>query len=121
VLSFTKSAAIEFGEHLVRVNCICPGNIPTQMGKFAQPEPGMTQETAERIRQAVDDVRMLRQPLKRQGRPIDIAQAALFLGSDRSQQITGLIMPVDGGAAAGNVVNQMEEILAARARAIGQG
>ena len=118
VINFTKSAALELGAHLIRVNGIAPGNIPTQMGAFAQPEPGMTQETANRIRDAVDDVRMLRQPLKRQGRPIDIANTALFLASDRSAQITGLIMPVDGGATAGNVINQMEEILQARAKAI---
>jgi NAD(P)-dependent dehydrogenase (short-subunit alcohol dehydrogenase family) len=121
VVNFTRSAAIEFGEHLVRVNCICPGNIPTGMGKFAQPEPGMSQATAVRIREAINDARMLRQPLKRQGEPIDIANAALFLASDRSAQVTGLIMPVDGGAAAGNVINQMTELLDARAQAIAEG
>lgn len=118
VVTFSKSAALELGEHMIRVNCIVPGNIPTQMGAFAQPEPGMTQETADRIRTEVDKVRMLRQPLKRQGRPEDIANAALFLASDRSAQVTGLVMPVDGGASAGNVINQMQEILQARARGV---
>jgi NAD(P)-dependent dehydrogenase (short-subunit alcohol dehydrogenase family) len=40
VVSFTKSAAIELGEHLIRVNCICPGNIPTDLGSFQAPTPG---------------------------------------------------------------------------------
>jgi NAD(P)-dependent dehydrogenase (short-subunit alcohol dehydrogenase family) len=121
VLQFTQSAAIDLGEWLVRVNCICPGNIPTDMGKFATGEPGMSAATAARIRSAVNDVRMRRQPLKRQGSVEDVAQAALFLASDRSRQITGLIMPVDGGTSVGDAVPLMPEILAARAAAIAEG
>ena len=74
VLNFTTTAAIELGEHLIRVNCICPGNIPTDMGTFATPAPGMTQSDADRIQAAVRAVRMGWQPLKRQGFPLDIAQ-----------------------------------------------
>jgi NAD(P)-dependent dehydrogenase (short-subunit alcohol dehydrogenase family) len=118
VINFTKSAAIELGEHLVRVNCICPGNIPTEMGTYSAPAPGMTQADVERVQKAIRDVRMGWQPLKRQGRPVDIAQTALFLGSDRSQQMTGQILAVDGGATAGDARSQIQEILEARTAAM---
>lgn len=118
VVNFTQASAIELGEHRIRVNCICPGNIPTDMGKHATPEPGMSEMTAQRIRSSVDAVRMVRQALKRQGSPADVAEAAVFLASDRSRQITGLIMPVDAGTSAGDAVALMPEILAARAAAI---
>jgi NAD(P)-dependent dehydrogenase (short-subunit alcohol dehydrogenase family) len=118
VINFTQTAAIEFGEHLIRVNCICPGNIPTEMGTYAAPEPGMTQADAERIQAAIAKVRMLRQPLKRTARAIDVAQTALFLGSDRSAQMTGQVLAVDGGATAGDAVSLIQEILNARASAL---
>jgi NAD(P)-dependent dehydrogenase (short-subunit alcohol dehydrogenase family) len=118
VIHFTKSAAIELGSHLVRVNCICPGNIPTDMGTFAAPAPGMGQSDGDRLQQAVRAVRMKHQPLQRQGRPNDIGQAAVFLGGDRSLQITGQVLSVDGGASAGVVRSQIAEIMGARASAL---
>jgi NAD(P)-dependent dehydrogenase (short-subunit alcohol dehydrogenase family) len=118
IVHFTKSAAIELGEHLIRVNCICPGNIPTDMGTFAAPAPGQSQADAEKMQSAIRAVRMNRQPLKRQGEPRDIAQAALFLGSDRSLQITGQILSVDGGATAGDARSQIQEIMQVRANAL---
>jgi NAD(P)-dependent dehydrogenase (short-subunit alcohol dehydrogenase family) len=118
VVNFTRSAAIELGEYLVRVNCICPGNIPTDMGTYAAPAPGMTQADLGRVQSAIRGVRMARQPLKRQGQPNDIAQAALFLACDRSQQITGQVLSVDGGATAGDARSQIQEILQARTEAI---
>jgi len=114
VIEFTKCAAIDLGENLVRVNCICPGNIPTEMGAYAAPEPGMTQDEADRILRAILEVRMGRQPLKRQGTPRDIAEMAVFLGSDRSQQMTGQIIAVDGGATAGDPRSLIQDILNAR-------
>ncbi|CAN7599014.1 SDR family NAD(P)-dependent oxidoreductase [Phenylobacterium sp. LjRoot219] len=120
VVSFTKSAAIELGEHLIRVNCICPGNIPTDLGTFQAPAPGMTAEAAARLQAAIGEIRMARQPLKRQGRPLDVAQAALFLASDRAEQITAQVLSVDGGATAGDVRSLIQEISEARA-ALAQG
>jgi NAD(P)-dependent dehydrogenase (short-subunit alcohol dehydrogenase family) len=114
VIHFTKSAAIELGPFLVRVNCICPGNIPTDMGTFASPAPGMTQTDADRIQKVVRAVRMNFQPLKRQGQTRDIGQTAVFLGSDRSLQMTGQVLSVDGGATAGDVRSQIAEIMEAR-------
>lgn len=117
IIQFTKSAAIELGQYLIRVNCICPGNIPTQMGTFAAPGQGMTREDADRMQSAIRAVRMTWQPLQRQADPRDIGQAALFLGSDRSLQITGQILSVDGGATAGDARSQIREIIDARAAA----
>ncbi len=113
VVNFTKSAAIELGPDLIRVNCICPGNIPTEMGAYAHAEdPGKER----RIREAIAEVRMGYQPLKRQGSPRDIAEAALFFASDRSRQVTAQIMAVDAGATAGSPFSQIADIMAARAR-----
>jgi NAD(P)-dependent dehydrogenase (short-subunit alcohol dehydrogenase family) len=55
------------------------------------------------------------QPLKRQGSPRDIAEGALFLAGDRSPQITGQVLAIDGGATAGSPRSQIADILAARA------
>jgi NAD(P)-dependent dehydrogenase (short-subunit alcohol dehydrogenase family) len=42
------------------------------------------------------------QPLQREGTPEDVAEAALYLGSDRSRYVTGITLPVDGGSTAGS-------------------
>ena len=112
VVTFTQTAAIELGVNLVRVNCICPGNIPTPMGTFAAADDDGLQK---RIQAAVNEVRMGWQPLKRQGTPRDIAEAALFLAGDRSRQISGQILSVDGAATAGMAKSLIAEIMEARA------
>jgi NAD(P)-dependent dehydrogenase (short-subunit alcohol dehydrogenase family) len=96
VIHFSKSVAIELADHDVRVNCIAPGNIPTSLlaSSLGGDDPD---ETARAIR-----ARMLaNQPLRRVGTPEDVAEAALYLGSDRSAYVTGTVMPVDGGSTAG--------------------
>ena len=118
VIQFTKSLAIDLGEYGVRVNCIAPGHIPSEMSSYS--EPGMSPEVAERVRKAVQPVRSSGQPLKRQGAPRDVAQAALYLAGERSVQVTGMVLPVDGGTVAGDPVNHLAEILAARAKALSQ-
>jgi NAD(P)-dependent dehydrogenase (short-subunit alcohol dehydrogenase family) len=118
VIHFTKAAAIELGGQLVRVNCICPGNIQTQMGTFATPPAGVSQAAADAMQSRIAAIRMTHQPLQRQGSPRDIANAALFLGSDRSLQITGQILAVDGGAATGDSISQIQQIMEARTAAL---
>jgi NAD(P)-dependent dehydrogenase (short-subunit alcohol dehydrogenase family) len=115
VINFSQTAAIELGQHLIRVNCICPGNIPTEMGTYAA-TGDESDDKAQRIKHAVAEVRMGWQPLKRQGSPRDIAEAALFLASDRSRQISGQVLSVDGAATAGMAKSLIGEILEARAR-----
>ncbi len=116
VINFSQSAASELGQHLVRVNCICPGNIPTEMGTYAH-TPGMSEAKAARIGEAIRDARMSWQPLQRQGAPKDIAEAVMFLASDRSAQVTGQVLSVDGGSAATDSRSQIADIMAARAAA----
>jgi NAD(P)-dependent dehydrogenase (short-subunit alcohol dehydrogenase family) len=111
VVNFTQTAAIELGTGLVRVNCICPGNIPTEMGTYAASDDDAK---AARIKAAVAEVRMGWQPLKRQGAPRDIAEAALFFASDRSRQVSGQILAVDGAASCGMAKSLIGEIMEAR-------
>ena len=51
---------------------------------------------------------------------VDVAQAALFLCSDLASQITGTLLPVDGGITAGDPVNHLKEIFDARTKALGR-
>jgi len=102
VIQFTKSAAIELAQYEVRVNCIAPGSIPTPiLRSSATDEDRQKLEAFEaRIRQQMRDDR----PLKRQGTADDVAQAALYFATDRSQYVTGTVLPVDGGTVAGKVL-----------------
>jgi NAD(P)-dependent dehydrogenase (short-subunit alcohol dehydrogenase family) len=97
VVQVSRSLAIDFAPHNIRVNCIAPGQIPTGM---------TTYDMAQVIR--------MNQPLQRQGMPIDVAYAALYLASERSAQVTGLVLPVDGDTTVGNPVHVPRESLAAR-------
>jgi len=101
VIQFTKSAAIELAQHGIRVNAIAPGNIPTPI--LASSAENLAPEELERfetrIRQGMRDDR----PLKREGTPDDVAEAALYFATDRSRYVTGTVLPVDGGTVAGKV------------------
>jgi NAD(P)-dependent dehydrogenase (short-subunit alcohol dehydrogenase family) len=88
VEGLTKSAALEAAGTGVRVNAISPGPIETPMlNRFAK--------TEERKAGMVSTV-----PLKRVGRPEEIAQAIVFVSSDKASFITGVAYPVDGGKSA---------------------
>lgn len=116
VIHFTKCTAIDLAEYGIRVNCLAPGHIRTPLTAFSL--PGMDEEQMVRVRQALAPVWDSNQPLKRHGRPEDVAQTVLFLTSDRSAQITGVVLPVDGGITAGDPVNHLQELFDARARAL---
>jgi NAD(P)-dependent dehydrogenase (short-subunit alcohol dehydrogenase family) len=116
VIQFSKSIAIDLAQYGVRVNCIAPGHIPTEM--TSRVDPSMTAETAERVREALEPVWLSNQPLKQRGKPEYVARAALYLASDASEGVTGIVLPVDAGVTAGDPVNHMEELAQARARAI---
>ncbi|MCI5830292.1 MAG: 3-oxoacyl-[acyl-carrier-protein] reductase [Treponema sp.] len=83
LIAYSKSLAAEVGSRGVRVNAIAPGFIETDMTSVLKDE--VKAAMAEKI------------PLKRPGKPEDIANAALFLGSDLSTYITGQVIGVDGG------------------------
>ena len=94
VTHFSKCIAIELAPHGIRVNCIAPGHIATEMTPYD-----------------MSKVVRLTQPLQRQGLPRDVANAALYLASDQSAQITGVVLPVDGGTTAGTPVTLLKEIM----------
>jgi NAD(P)-dependent dehydrogenase (short-subunit alcohol dehydrogenase family) len=83
VVQFTKNLAIDYGKKNIRVNCICPGHIDTNLIRE------FVQERREWLEQ--------RYPMGRIGRPEEIAYAALFLASDESSFVTGAPLIVDGG------------------------
>lgn len=86
LIAYSKSLAKEVGARGIRVNCIAPGFIETDM----------TAVLKEDLKAAmIESV-----PLKRGGKPEDIANAALFLASDMSSYVTGQVLGVDGGMGA---------------------
>lgn len=115
VQNFTQTAAIELGEHGIRVNAICPGNVPTAMGTFRD-SPGANAEKQRRIAEVIREVRLDVQPIKREGTTDDIANAALYFASDRGSYVTGQIIAVDGGAGAGDTKSLVTAMLSAKAR-----
>ena len=113
---FSKSAAIDLGRYGIRVNCLVPGHIRTQLSSFQQ---GASDDKIAALDREVDAVYLSNQIIKRRGDPEDCAQAALFLASDRARQITGIIMPVEAGVTAGDPVNHLADIMDARGRVLG--
>lgn len=103
VIHFTKSAAIALGEYGVRVNTIAPGSIPTPLllGSAAHLDAAGQEEFVNMVRQAQAAAR----PLNREGVPEDVAHAAVYLASEKSAYVTGALLRVDGGTAAGNTNN----------------
>jgi NAD(P)-dependent dehydrogenase (short-subunit alcohol dehydrogenase family) len=97
VINFTKCAAIDLGQHAVRVNCIAPAHVVTPiLAKLLDDLPeGERETTLKNIRAGMRS----RQPLRRQGTASDVAAAALYFASDRSAFVTGTVLSVDGGAA----------------------
>ncbi len=116
VIHFTKCIAIDLAEYGIRVNCLAPGHIRTPLTAFSM--PGMDDAQVARLREALAPVWDSNQPLKRHGSPEDVAKTVLFLSSDWAAQITGVVLPIDGGITAGDPVNHLREIFEARARAL---
>jgi len=119
LIQYSKSAAIDLGQYGIRVNCIVPGHVRTPLSSF-QAE-GAEAEVAARIAQGVDAAYLRNQALKSRGEPIDVAEAALYLASDRARYVTGIVMPVEAGVTAGDPVNHLQEILDVRTAALGEG
>jgi NAD(P)-dependent dehydrogenase (short-subunit alcohol dehydrogenase family) len=94
VIAFSRSAAIDLADHGIRVNCIAPGHIATGITNYD-----------------LGPVIRLTQPLQRRGSPDDVATAVLYLAGDRSAQVTGIVLPVDGGTVAGPPVSQLRDLI----------
>lgn len=95
VIHFSRCAAIELAERGLRVNVIAPGNIATRINAVFD-----TESIVGKI-----------QPLKRLGTPADIANAAVYLAGERSAQVTGLVLPVDGGTTVGQPPLPTESVM----------
>jgi NAD(P)-dependent dehydrogenase (short-subunit alcohol dehydrogenase family) len=90
LVGLTRTAALELGEHGINVNNISPGAIETPRLDHLAEAWKMTKQ------ELVDDMAD-KAATKRIGEPRDIAELALFLATDRSRQITGFDISVDGG------------------------
>ena len=89
IAALTRDLACEWGPHGIRVNAVAPCWFQTDMNAtsiFANP----------RFMEQV----LTKLPMKRIGQPEELGRAHRFLASDASSMITGLVLPVDGGAAA---------------------
>lgn len=90
----TKCMAIDLAPYNIRVNCLTPAHIQTGI---------TTYDMAPVVRYM--------QPLERQTQPEDVANAVIFLSSDRAAQITGIVLPIDGGTSAGPPLAQTKLIM----------
>jgi NAD(P)-dependent dehydrogenase (short-subunit alcohol dehydrogenase family) len=86
VIGLTRQLAVEYGPDGIRVNAICPGHI-------------VTERIEEMWRDHQDALRFFveQYPIRRTGKPVDIANAIVFLCSDEASFITGHALVVDGG------------------------
>ena len=94
VVHFSRGAAIDLADYGIRVNVIAPGHIQTAITTYD-----------------MGPVIEFTQPLQRRGSAADVAQTALYFASDRSAQVTGVTIPVDGGTVAGPPAGVMGKIV----------
>src|SRR5438132_8669476 len=85
VVGLTKTAALEYAQQGLRVNCVCPGYIATPMTAQGMQDP-------ERMARMIAN-----EPVGRMGQPEEIAEAVVWLCSDAASFVTGHTMTVDGG------------------------
>jgi NAD(P)-dependent dehydrogenase (short-subunit alcohol dehydrogenase family) len=92
VTLLTKAMALDHAHENIRVNCICPSVIETDLvkGVFDASEQGTAWKKA----------RLATIPLGRLGQPEDVAEMAVYLASDESAWLTGAALPLDGGVTA---------------------
>ena len=87
VISLTRQLAVEYGPDNIRVNAICPGHIVTER----------IQERTWKNNPSGLEFFAAQYPVRRTGKPVDIANAALYLSSEEASFVTGHALVVDGG------------------------
>lgn len=92
VVGLTRALALDHAAEGIRVNCICPALVETDMVR------GLYEKQADP--QAAMRARLAMMPLGRLGKPEDVANMALFLASEESSWLTGAALPLDGGLTA---------------------
>ena len=97
MISLTKALALEFGRYNIRANIVCPGTVRTPLWN----------ELAARNPEVLTQLRRW-YPLGRIVEPIEVMRAVAFLASDAASAITGVVLPVDCGLTAGNIVMARE-------------
>jgi NAD(P)-dependent dehydrogenase (short-subunit alcohol dehydrogenase family) len=90
----TKCMAIDLAPYNIRVNCLTPAHIRTGITTYD-----------------MGPVLRYMQPLERHAQPEDVANAVVFLSSDRAAQVTGIVFPIDGGTTAGAPYAQTKLIM----------
>ena len=103
VVGFVRSLAKRLAAEKIRVNAICPGPIDTPMLRVFVARPDQQQPPGEAgtlDKEALILRRAQQVPMRRTGRPEEIANAALFLLSDEASFVSGAALPVDGAATA---------------------
>jgi len=86
----TKAMAVELSPEGIRINCVAPGFIATDMSaKALDSDPQRKQKVLSRT------------PMGKLGLPEDVAEAIIYLTSDAAKYVTGVVMPVDGGNSIG--------------------
>jgi NAD(P)-dependent dehydrogenase (short-subunit alcohol dehydrogenase family) len=108
VIHLSRCAAVELGEHGIRVNSISPGPILTGIfGKAGGQDSNEADRDAAKVKAVFNELLPGVQPIPRMGLPDDIAQAALYLASDESSFVNGLNLVADGGITAGRPASIM--------------
>jgi len=97
VIALTRSAALEYGPDNIRVNCVAPGFIRTNLTEFAFDNPAWIEPLEQRT------------PLRRAGTADDVAKVVMFLCSDLAGYVTGQTLLVDGGSILPN--SQVDHLL----------
>ncbi len=97
LISLTKALAMEFGRYNIRANIVCPGTVRTPLWN-------------ERVSRNPEVLTQLTRwyPLRRVVEPIEVVRAVAFLASEAASAITGVVLPVDCGLTAGNLVMARE-------------
>jgi NAD(P)-dependent dehydrogenase (short-subunit alcohol dehydrogenase family) len=116
IVHMTRVAAAQLASSNIRVNCICPGLIATNI--FAS-SMGVPSQLGETRLDAIAEASKHSQPIPRGGRPRDIAEAALYLASDGSDFFTGQALVVDGGITLGPSGGTQMSVFAPIVQALG--